>query len=49
MDHKGVDLVEYVQNMLENKVPLKNIVITFKFEYPQKLKRFMTKSSGQEF
>jgi hypothetical protein len=44
-----VDLVEYVQNVLENKVPLKNIVITLRFEDPQKLKRFMTKSSGQEF
>jgi hypothetical protein len=49
MGHEGVDIVECVQNVLENKVPLKNIAVTLRFEDPQKLKRFMTKSSGQEF
>jgi hypothetical protein len=49
MDHEGVDLVEYVQNVLENKIPLKNIAITLRFENSQKLKRPMTKSIGQEF
>lgn len=49
MDHEGVDLVEYVQNVLKERVPLKNIAITLGFEDPRKLKRLMTKSIGQEF
>jgi hypothetical protein len=43
MDHEGVDLVEYVQNVLKERVPLKNIAITLGFEDPRKLKRPMTK------
>jgi hypothetical protein len=35
MDHKGVDLVKYVQNMLEEGVPLKKIAIVLGFENPQ--------------
>jgi hypothetical protein len=35
MDNKGVDLVNYVQNTLEEKVPLKNIAIVLGFENPQ--------------
>jgi hypothetical protein len=35
MDNKGVDLVNYVQNTLEEKVLLKNIAIVLGFENPQ--------------
>ncbi len=44
-----MDLVEYMQNVPKEKVPLKNIAITLGFENPQKLKRLVTKSIGQEF
>jgi hypothetical protein len=43
MDHEGVDLVKYVQNVLENKVPLKNIAITLRFEDPLKVEKVYDK------
>lgn len=44
-----VDLVDYVQSMLSERVPLKRIAAALNISDPRRLKRLMTKALGRKF